>query len=236
MQFMNRRLLHVGIIALILLIACLLPIAGECAQPVRYTVVVDPAHGGDDLGVVADKLREKDVTMSLALLVREEAQKTENLQVRLTRFADRTTTVGERIKAAGDSKPDCLISLHVNAGFGRQASGYEVYFPGFRQGGSKEAGSSPVLKDMAKNRSLNDSVRLAQQIQAGLETVFPRKGRGLREAPNPLLSGLSVPGLVVELGFATNSEDRKLLTAEAKQREAARALVKGLREYFRKAP
>ncbi len=62
----------------------------------------------------------------------------ENLQVRLTRSTDRTMSVAERIKAAGDFKPDCLISLHVNAGFGKQASGYEVYFPGFRQNASRE--------------------------------------------------------------------------------------------------
>ncbi len=89
---------------------------------------------------------------------------------------------------------------------------------------------------MAKNRSLNDSVRLAQQIQAALETVFPRKGRGLRDAPSPLLSGLTIPGLVVEVGFATNPEERKQLTGEETQRAVARALVKGLRDYFRKAP
>ncbi|MBE0558752.1 MAG: N-acetylmuramoyl-L-alanine amidase [Proteobacteria bacterium] len=233
---MNRRLLRYGLIALTLLVACLVPLSGECGQPSRYTVLIDPAHGGEDAGVVADKLREKDLTMNLALLIREESQKVENLQVRLTRSTDRTMTVPERIKAAGDFKPDCLISLHVNGGFGKQASGYEVYFPGFRQNASREEGSSPVLKDMVKNRILNDSVRLAQQIQAALETVFPRKGRGLRDAPNPLLSGVTIPGLVVEVGFATNPEERKKLTAEGTQRAVARALVKGLRDYFRKAP
>jgi len=236
MQFMNRRLLRYGLVALTLLVAYLVPLSGECGQPSRYTVLIDPAHGGEDAGVVADKLREKDLTMNLALLIREESQKVENLQVRLTRSADRSMTVPERIKAAGDVKPDCLISLHVNGGFGKQASGYEVYFPGFRQNASREEGSSPVLKDMVKNRTLNDSVRLAQQIQAALETVFPRKGRGLRDAPNPLLSGVTIPGLVVEVGFATNPEERKKLTAEETQRAVARALVKGLRDYFRKAP
>jgi N-acetylmuramoyl-L-alanine amidase len=129
-----------------------------------------------------------------------------------------------------------VISLHVNAGFGKKASGFEVYFPGFRQNAPEKGDSSPVLKDMVKNRSLNDSVRLAQQIQASLETVFPRKGRGLRDAPDPLLDGLTIPGLIVEVGFATNPEDRQKLTGEETQRAVARALVKGLRDYFRKAP
>jgi N-acetylmuramoyl-L-alanine amidase len=236
MQFMERRFLRQGIVALILMSSCLLPVSGEGAQQNRYTVLIDPAHGGEDKGVVSDKITEKNLTMNLALLIREESQKVESLHVRLTRSDDRTMAVTERIKAVGEIMPDCLISLHVNAGFGKQASGYEVYFPGFRQNVSGAKDSSPILKDMAKNRFLNDAVRLAQSIQAGLETVFPRKGRGLREAPSPLLDGLTIPGLVVEVGFATNPEERKNLTGEATQRAVARALVKGLRDYLRKAP
>jgi N-acetylmuramoyl-L-alanine amidase len=236
MLFMNSRMVRFEIVALALLIACLVPVMGEGAQQNRYTVLIDPAHGGDDPGVVSDQIREKDLTMNIALLIRQEAQKGENLQVQLTRSADRTMTVAERIKTAGSLKPDCLISLHINAGFGKKATGYEVYFPGFRQNLSAGGESAPVLKDMAKNRSLNDSVRLAQQIQASIETVSPRKGRGLRDAPSPLLDGVTIPGLVVELGFATNPEERKRLTAEETQRAIARALVKGLRNYFVKTP
>jgi N-acetylmuramoyl-L-alanine amidase len=235
-QLINRRHLQYGVVVFSLLLACLLPIPGESAQQNRHRVLIDPAHGGEDSGVVADKLREKDATMSLALLIREESQKADELQVRLTRSADRTMTVAERLKAVGDFNPDCVICLHINAGFGKKAGGYEVYFPGFRQNVSGKGDSSPVLKDMAKNRALNDSVRLAQQIQANLETVFPRKGRGLRDAPNPFLDGLAVPGLVVEVGFATNPDDRQGLTDGAIQRAMARAVVKGLRDYFRAAP
>ena len=89
---------------------------------------------------------------------------------------------------------------------------------------------------MVKTRHLNDSVRLAQHIQAGLETVFPRKGRGLRDAPIPLLDGLAIPGLVVEIGFMTNPEERKKLSDNETQRAVARALLNGLRAYFPKAP
>jgi N-acetylmuramoyl-L-alanine amidase len=236
MQFMDRRPLQYGFMIFVLLIACLQPVLGEGAQQNRHAVLIDPAHGGEDTGVVADKLREKDLTLNLALLVREESQKGENLLVRLTRSTDRTMSIAERIKTSGDFHPECIVSLHVNAGFGKQSGGYEVYFPGFRQNASREEGSTPVLKDMAKNRSLNESVRLAQAIQAALETVFPRKGRGLRDAPSPLLDGLTIPGLVVEVGFATNPEERKSLTGQDTQRAIARALVRGLREYFLKTP
>ncbi len=236
MPFMDSRMVRCGIVAWTLLIACLVPLTGEGAQQNRYMVLIDPAHGGEDSGVVSDQIREKDLTMNIALFIQQEAKKGEGLQVQLTRSADRTMTVAERIKAAGASKPDCVISLHINGGFGKKATGYEVYFPGFRQDLSPGGEAAPILKDMAKNKSLNDSVRLAQQIQASIETVFPRKGRGLRDAPSPLLDGLTMPGLIVELGFATNPEERKRLTGEETQRAIARALVKGLRNYFAKTP
>jgi N-acetylmuramoyl-L-alanine amidase len=198
--------------------------------------LIDPAHGGEEAGVVSDKLREKDLTMNLALLVRQEAKQKANFDVQLTRSEDRNITTAERRKTVLALKPDCLLSLHINAGFGKKATGYEVYFPGFQQtivGGSE---SAAILKDMEKNRYLNDSVRLAQALQAGLDTLFPRQGRGLRDAPSPLLDGLTIPGVVVELGFATHPEDRKKLTEEKTQRAIARALVEGLLIYFQKAP
>jgi len=224
------------ILPVAVILCCLFAMTAAAAQPNRHTVLVDPAHGGEDTGVVSDKLREKDLTMNLALLIRQEARKTVDLQVQLTRNADRKMTIAERINAVGTVKSDCLISLHVNAGFGRKATGYEVYFPGFRQTVAGGGDSAVILKDMEKNKHLNDSVRLAQQIQASLEKVFPRKGRGLRDAPSPLLDGLDVPGLVVEIGFATNPEDRKSLNEEETQRAVAQALVRGLQAYFQIGP
>jgi N-acetylmuramoyl-L-alanine amidase len=219
-----------------LLIVGLAPVTGTAAPQARHTVLIDPAHGGEETGVVSDKLREKNLNMNLALLIRQEAQKTGSLQVQLVRSADRDMTAAERIKAVNALKPDCVLSLHVNAGFGKKAVGYEVYFPGFRQSVAAGGDSAAIIKDMATNRHLNDSVRLAQQIQAALETVFPRKGRGLRDAPSPLLDGLNIPGLVVEVGFATSAEERKKLTDAETQKAIARALVKGLQDYFQNAP
>jgi len=237
MELMNGWRMKYGVFTLAAILFCLIPMAGSGApQQGSYTILLDAAHGGDDPGVMSDKLLEKELTLNLALLVREEAQKIPGLQVQLTRSTDRTLSIAERVKSAGTMKADALLSLHVNAGFGKKASGYEVYFPGFRQSVPGGGDSSPIIKDMARNTSLNDSVRLAQRIQSALETVFPRKGRGLRDAPSPLLDGLNIPGLVVEIGFATDPDDRKLLTAEQTQRAVARALVAGLRDYFRKAP
>jgi N-acetylmuramoyl-L-alanine amidase len=237
MAFMNGWFVKYGIITLTMLLFCMVPLTGAGApRQNAYVVIIDPAHGGEDPGVVSDKLREKDLTMNIALLIRQQAQKKPGLQVQLTRSEDRGMTIADRVKAAETMKADCLLSLHVNAGFGKKSTGYEIYFPGFRQGVSGGGDSSPIIKDMARNKSLNDSVRLAQQIQSGLETVFLRKGRGLRDAPSPLLDGLAIPGLVVEIGFATHLDDRKKLTETETQTAIASAVVKGLQNFISRAP
>ena len=226
-----------GFFALVILFFCMIPlIAAAAPRPVAHLVLIDPAHGGEDTGVVSDKLREKDLTLKLALLIGQEAQKKPDLQVQLTRLTDRAMTAVERAKTAETMKADCIVSLHVNAGFGKTSTGYEIYFPGFQQEVPGGRNSSPIIKDMTRNKSLNDSVRLAQQIQSGLEMVLPRKGRGLRDAPSPLLDGLTIPGLVVEIGFATNPEDRKKLNEPETQRAIASAIVKGLRNHFSSLP
>jgi N-acetylmuramoyl-L-alanine amidase len=233
---MEERYIRWGFFALSVLMMCSATALGFCAQQIRYTVLIDPAHGGDDTGVFIEKIREKELTLNLALLIRQEAQKSGNFQVHLTRSTDMAMTLSERNQAINAIHPDCLLSLHMNAGFGNKASGYEVYFPGFRQTVSVGGDSSVILKDMQKNSYLNESVRLAQQVQAALEMIFPRKGRGLREAPYPLFDTLTLPGLVVEIGFVTQSEDRKKLTDQEKQKGLARAMVKGLQAYFQKVP
>jgi N-acetylmuramoyl-L-alanine amidase len=231
MAFMNGRWTKFILIALTMRLFCMLSMTGA-AEAATHLVLIDPAHGGQDPGVVSDKLREKDLTLNLALLIRQEAQKKQGLQIQLTRTADRGMTAAERAKTAMTMKAECIISLHVNAGFGNKSTGYEIYFPGFQQEVPGGKDTSPIIKDMARNKALNDSVRLAQQILSGLETVLPRKGRGLRDAPSPLLDGLNIPGLVVEIGFATHPDDRKKLTDPETQKDIANAIVNGLQNYF----
>lgn len=222
-------------VMVLLLLIVVLPTAGEAAaaEQKRLTVLIDPAHGGADLGVVSDRIREKDLTLKIALLLRDEGRRDQGLRIELTRTADLKMTAAARFKAAEKLKPDCVVSLHVNAGFGKMATGYEVYFPGFRQTVPGGVASETILRDMAQNRYLNDAVRLAQRLQASLDPVFPRRGRGLRDAPSPLLDGLAIPGVVLEVGFATHPADRKSLLDEEIQKAVARAIYRGIKDYSR---
>jgi N-acetylmuramoyl-L-alanine amidase len=198
----------------------------------KHLVAIDPSHGGKDAGVkITDKVYEKDITLAIALALQKELVKEGNMQVILTRDSDIELSAEDRKKILEKLKPDFLLSLHINSGFGKNASGFELYYPGFKgETAAKKEDKGGAAR--AKSRHLNESVRMAHLIQKNLDTLFPRKGRGLREADLPITDGLLIPALVVEMGFATNAEEKKKLLSTNGQAEIAKALSQGIKSYF----
>ena len=232
---MNKRITKTIIcLSLSMFFLILVPILMVQATQAKRLVIIDAAHGGADAGVmVTDKIQEKEVTLILAQLLQKELAKSPDIQTQLTRTSDKTISNAERMKIVKATSGEVLfISLHLNAGFGNKATGYEIFFPGFKTPATDQNESKAILKDMEQNKYLNDSVRLAQMIQRNMENVFPRKGRGLRDAPMPILGDLSIPAVVLEVGFATNTDDRKKILNEKTQQAIAQALAKGIRDYF----
>jgi len=230
MFYKTKKLFTVGIVVSALFICGTLELS---VAEKRHLIVIDPAHGGQDTGVkLTDKVSEKDITLAIALALQKEIVKENIFEVILTRDSDKTVSLEERKKNIAKIKPDFFLSLHVNAGFGKSAAGFELYYPGFKYPAEEKKMTKGGTRK-AKNKYLNDSIRLAQIIQKNLDTLFPRKGRGLREADLPIIEDLFVPALVVEMGFASNSEDKKKLLSPNTQTEIAKALAKSIRSYFR---
>jgi len=149
--------------------------------------------------------------------------------VKLTRTGDSTVEPAARMKMANDQETDLFLSIHINAGFGREAEGYEIFFPGFNSPSQSRNESGEIVKDMVKNQNLNESVRLSRIVQKNLETVLPRKDRGLQEAP--LRVQPAIPSLVIELGFASNPSEKKQLTSRDTQKKIAGVLAASVREF-----
>ena len=199
----------------------------------KHLIVIDPAHGGQDAGVKpTDRISEKEITLAIALAIQKELATENNIEVVLTRNSDTSVTIEERKDNILKIKPELFLSLHINAGFGKEAAGFELYYPGFKetQEDTKAVKNSPRNQ---KNKYLSYSVRLANFIQRNLDALFPRKGRGLREADVPIMEGMAIPALVVEIGFATNPEEKKKLLSESTQKEIAKALAKSIILFYR---
>ncbi len=222
----SKRLIRV----LILFMLLIFPISTAAAKQV---VVIDPGHGGSNTGVKLSKsVYEKDVTLSIAKLVRKNLSGSDGIEVRLTRLDDKDVSPENRRKLAGKSNADLFISLHVNAGFGLNAKGYEIYYPVSDVPSVKKSNSGEILKDMNQTKRLNNCVRFAQILQKDMGRVFPREGRGLRNAPVLVLQSMTAPAVLLEMGFATNLENKKKLRDKKIQQAVADALTKSIKKYF----
>lgn len=203
----------------------------------KFVLMIDPAHGGKDDGVqLARKVVEKDITLAVATLVKRNLEDAKNMTVRFTRMGDADVAMTDRVGAAIKAQADLFVSIHVNAGFEKEASGYELYFPGFRgqdtAKGASKGESAAIVRDMVRTKHLNEGVRFAQILQKKLDPVFPRQDRGLRDAPVLILQNLTIPAVILEIGFATNPNDRKKLQEESIQAAVAKAIADSVREFF----
>jgi len=200
----------------------------------KHVIIIDPAHGGQDQGIkLTNNIAEKDITLAVAQFMKKELSRDNNLEVILTRDSDKAVDSEDLRKNIGKIKPDFFISLHVNGGFGKNASGFELYYPEFDE--SIIRGKKKTKDDtrQLKNKCQNDSLGMAKIVQENLNVLFPRKGRGLRKADLPVIDGLLVPALVVEMSFATNSEDKKKLLSLKTQMDISKALVKSVKTFYR---
>lgn len=218
------------------------------------TVVIDPGHGGDDVGAKGPGgALEKDVTLAIARKVRAAVANTLGLQAFLTRDKDHDVALDERAAFANNYKSDLFISIHANASRAQGARGSEVYFLSYQasddesrrvaamEGGEIPASASApassdvalILWDMAQAEHLEESSSLASRIQEELAEVTGNERRGVKQAPFRVLVGAAMPAVLVEVAFISNSEEEKLLTSEAYQNRIAAAVVRGIARYQR---
>jgi N-acetylmuramoyl-L-alanine amidase len=206
-------------------------------------VVIDPGHGGEDLGAQGPGgTMEKDVALDVARRLRT-ALANAGIQVFLTRDRDHTVGLDERTAFANNYKADVFVSIHANASRAQSARGSEVYFLSaeatddetrrlalLESGG--DHGTAPalvqgsdlamILWDMAQAAHLAESSVLASRVQEELATVTGSEGRGVKQAPFRVLVGAAMPAVLVELAFISNSAEEKLLASDGYQARVGR--------------
>jgi len=228
------------------------PDTGPARAPGIRTVVIDPGHGGAEVGAQGPGgTLEKDVTLALARRLRAGLTNTLGLQAFLTRDKDQEMPLDERAAYANNYKADLFISIHANASRSEGARGSEVYFLSYQatddesrrlaalEGGevvstaSGGAGSdlALILWDMAQAQHLEESSALASRLQEELAEVTGSQGRGVKQAPFRVLVGAAMPAVLVEVAFISNSEEEKLLVSEAYQGMIVGALIQGIARY-----
>jgi N-acetylmuramoyl-L-alanine amidase len=225
-----------------------------------HIVTVDPGHGGVDPGnpgvFFPHGTREKDVTLQVGLLLRDELKR-RGIGVTMTRTSDTLIALGDR-GAYCTEACDLFVSLHVNSLARRpgytDVRGFETYFLAEArtedaarvakmeneavrfEGGNPEAvsgvGLDFILKDLQLNEHLRESARAAELVQRNLKPVHVGDSRGVKQAGFMVLTTARRPAILVELGYSTNPEDGRFLTTYASQKSMAFAIADAIVEYL----
>jgi N-acetylmuramoyl-L-alanine amidase len=214
-------------------------------------IVVDAGHGGKDPGAIGPSgLKEKDITLAIAKLLKTELERELGCQVILTRDRDVYLPLEERTAIANKVGADLFISVHVNASHNKSAYGVETYYLNFSKNdkaaavAARENGTSLkqvgdlelILFDLMANAKINESSRLAAEIQNSL--VHDLKGQypdvrdlGVKQGPFYVLVGATMPSVLVEAAFISHHREETRLASRQFQQQTSAAIVKGVRNY-----
>lgn len=105
------------------------PAREEAAGPGVRMVVLDPGHGGDEVGAIGRLgVMEKNVALDLARRLRRKLEANQGLHVLLTREDDRMVPLRQRTAIANNAGADLFVSIHLNSSRRLSAHGTETYF------------------------------------------------------------------------------------------------------------
>jgi N-acetylmuramoyl-L-alanine amidase len=216
-------------------------------------VVIDAGHGGEDMGAVANGLREKDINLQVAKLVGSYVQEKLGLRVVYTRTTDRFVPLEERGRIANEECGKLFISLHVNSAPSRVAEGTEIFFLGLhkteaartvmeRENSVIRLENNPdqyaafgddayILQTLAQSTYLRESEALAGFVDAQFRDAAKRPGRGVKQAGFLVLWKASMPAILVELGFITNRKEARYLNSPDGQSKLADAIYRAIASY-----
>lgn len=167
----------------------------------KKVIVIDAGHGGKDNGASYDEFLEKNIVLSVASKIKKYNENSD-IEIILTRDDDAYPSLSERTDFINKLNPDLVISIHVNRNMKKEtdAEGAEIYY-------SDENSKAEISKNLAEKLSL----------KMGNAEVKKQNLHILRNS--------NVPAILVELGFISNEEDRKLLTSENGQNQFAKNIL-----------
>jgi len=214
-------------------------------------IVIDPGHGGDDIGAQSpDGLAEKELTLAIARRVARTLE-SRGHAVRLTRDGDQSRALTDRTALANRLEAPVFVSLHANASTFSSVSGAETYYMSLDSASDEAAAAtadlenrangsaderSPldlILWDLAQAEVLNESAELALAVQGRLNARLGSRDRGVKQAPFVVLTGATMPAILVEVGFLSNTSEAQKLIQPDYQQQLADAIATGIEDFLR---
>ncbi len=217
--FIKKKHLTFGVIAIVLLFAiisfssCFTKSVFNFSK-LEKVVVIDAGHGSIDPGATYNGLKEKDINLQVAFLLKKLLEES-NIKVVMTRTDDslynqsRRQDFLYRVRKTNEVNADAFISIHVNKFPTSQPFGGQAYY----YSGEK-------------------SKMLSEKIQEQLKNIQPTNYRSIGTGNYFVLKKTKCPAVLVEIGFISNPIDRKRITDPKEQQLIAKAIRDGLLAFF----
>jgi len=198
----------------------------------NFVVFIDPGHGGADPGAFhrsVTNLKESDIVFNISTNLAR-LLKDSGVQVFMSRTNDMFVSLSDRTKMANAVNSSVFISIHVNSAPGTSASGFETYTLPLGHSFSTSGNSKPRLY-MGNNNDIFNSL-LGYSIHNSLLKDFPaHQDRGIKHARYEVLKNINCPAILVECGFLSNKNERKLLAGAEHQRKISESIFRGTTNY-----
>jgi len=220
-------------------------------------IVIDAGHGGKDVGAVGiNGVREKDVNLGVALKLGKLLEKNmTDVKVVYTRSNDTFIELYKRGKIANENGGKLFISIHCNSTPKKptDATGFEVYL--LRPGRTKEAiqiaarengviqyednpkryqrltDENFILVSMAHSSYMKYSEKFSDFLDKEFSNERDENSRGIKQAGFYVLVGASMPSVLIETGFLSNSHDAAFLKSDKGQSRIAESVLKAIQKY-----
>ena len=215
-------------------------------------VVIDAGHGGNDPGAIGrNGLKEKDVNLDIAKRL-SSFLRAEGVKTVLTRSTDKFIPLSTRVSIANRCGADLFISIHSNAARSRSLCGFEVYYVAPSVSDSQRAALTSrstslnlkdtefssdaqdlrtIVWDMIYTNSRAESIDLSHSLCKIMDSSIDANILGVKNARFQVLKGITMPGILIEVGFVSNLNEERLLRTGAYREKLAEGILEGIRDY-----
>lgn len=228
----------------------------------RFTLVIDPGHGGHDAGALGSFSKEKNINLNVALAFGRLVERNcPDVRVIYTRKTDVFIPLDDRADIANRNKADLFMSIHTNAlPDARIARGLETYTLGMAraqanldvakrensvilvekdykqhyQGFDPNSSESYIMFEFMQDKYMEKSVELAKMVQRSVCSCANRPDKGVHQAGFLVLRKTSMPSCLIELGFITTPDEEQMLNSESGIDNLAKGIYNAFVSYKKK--
>ncbi len=183
-------------------------------------IYIDPGHGGTDPGALYNDLYEADLNLQISLKLESELEKNGAI-VYLTRYGDydlavknainrKRSDLSRRANIINASNADIYLSIHLNSDISSTWQGAQAFY------------------DTVNEKNEIIAKIMQEQLKKDLKTK--REYKQIND--HYLYQRVKIPGVLLEVGFISNPNERYLLKQESYQEKIATSIKDGLINYF----